>query len=78
MAGESKMAGDVPTYVYPAVADYATGILISGAISAALYTREKTGEGQRIDCTLLGTAIAMQTSQFTWIRAPSTTRTSHR
>lgn len=69
MAGEAKMSGDVPTYVYPAVADYATGILISGAISAALYAREKTGEGQRIDCTLLGTAIAMQTSQFTWIDA---------
>ncbi|MCA9829805.1 MAG: CoA transferase [Dehalococcoidia bacterium] len=69
MAGEAKMNGDVPTYVYPAVADYATGILISGAISAALYAREKTGEGQRIDCTLLATAIAMQTSQFTWIEA---------
>lgn len=69
MAGEAKMAGDVPTYVYPAVADYATGILIGGAISAALYARERTGEGQRIDCTLLGTAIAMQTSQFTWIDA---------
>jgi formyl-CoA transferase len=69
MAGEAKMQGDVPTYIYPAVADYATGILIAGAISAALYAREKSGEGQRIDCTLLGTAIAMQTSQFTWIDA---------
>jgi formyl-CoA transferase len=69
MAGEAKMQGDVPTYIYPAVADYATGILIAGAISAALYAREKTGEGQRIDCTLLGTALAMQTSQFTWIDA---------
>ncbi len=69
MAGEGKLQGAVPTFIYPAVADYATGIMISNAICAALYSREKTGEGQRIDCTLLGTAIALQTSQFTWIDA---------
>ena len=69
MAGESKMQGDVPTYIYPAVADYATGIQMANSICAALYSREKTGKGQRIECTLLGTAMAMQTSQFTWIDA---------
>ena len=69
MAGEAKMQGDVPTYVYPAVADYATGIQMANSICAALYYREKSGVGQKIDCTLMGTAIAMQTSQFTWIDA---------
>ena len=69
MAGEAKMSGDVPTYIYPAVADYATGIQMSNSICAALYARERTGKGQRIDCTLMGTAIAMQTSQFTFIDA---------
>lgn len=69
MAGEAKLEGDVPAYVYPAIADYATGIQMSNAICAALFAREKTGKGQRIDCTLMGTAIAMQTSQFTWIDA---------
>ena len=69
MAGEAKMDGDVPTYVYPAIADYATGIQMSNAICAALYFREKSGKGQRIDCTLMGTAVAMQTSQFTWLEA---------
>jgi formyl-CoA transferase len=69
MAGEAKLEGDVPTYVYPAVADYATGIQMSNAICAALYHREKTGKGQRIDCTLMGTAMAIQTSQFTWLDA---------
>ncbi len=69
MAGEAKMTGDVPTYIYPAVADYATGIQMANSICAALYSREKTGKGQRIDCTLMGTAMAMQTSQFTWIDA---------
>lgn len=69
MAGEAKLEGDVPAYVYPAIADYATGIQMSNAICAALFARETTGKGQRIDCTLMGTAIAMQTSQFTWIDA---------
>ena len=69
MAGEAKLEGDVPAYIYPAVADYSTGIQMSNSICAALYAREKTGRGQRIDCTLLGTALAMQTSQFTWIDA---------
>ena len=69
MAGESKMEGAVPTYVYPAIADYATGIQMANSVSAALYYREKSGKGQRIDCTLMGTAMAMQTSQFTWIDA---------
>lgn len=69
MAGEAKLEGDVPAYVYPAIADYATGIQMSNAICAALFARERTGKGQRIDCTLMGTAIAMQTSQFTWIDA---------
>ncbi len=69
MAGEAKMDGDVPTYVYPAIADYSTGIQMSNAICAALYFREKSGKGQRIDCTLMGTAMAMQTSQFTWFEA---------
>ena len=65
MAGEAKMQGEVPGFIYPAVADYATGIQMANSISAALYAREKTGKGQRIDSTLMGTAMAMQTSQFT-------------
>jgi formyl-CoA transferase len=69
MAGEAKMEGDVPTAAYPAPIDYATGIQMANSISAALYYREKTGKGQRIDCTLLGTSLAMQTSQFMFIDA---------
>jgi crotonobetainyl-CoA:carnitine CoA-transferase CaiB-like acyl-CoA transferase len=69
MAGEGKLQDGVPAYVYPAVADYATGIQMSNSICAALFARERSGRGQKIDCTLLGTALAMQTSQFTWIDA---------
>lgn len=69
MGGEAKMQGDVPTFVYPAIADFATGIQMANSICAALYYRERTGKGQRIDTTLLGTALAIQTSHFTWVDA---------
>jgi len=69
MAGEAKMQGDVPTFVPPAIADFATGIQMAGSVCAALYFRERTGKGQRIDTSLLGTSLAIQTSQFTWIDA---------
>lgn len=69
MAGEAKMEGEVPVAAYPAPIDYATGIQMANSINAALFHRERTGKGQRIECTLMGTALAMQTSQFTWIDA---------
>ncbi|HMO54876.1 MAG TPA: CoA transferase, partial [Tepidiformaceae bacterium] len=49
VAGEAKMQGDVPTFVYPAIADYSTGIQMTNSICAALYYREKSGKGQKID-----------------------------
>ncbi|NIM93469.1 MAG: CoA transferase [Anaerolineales bacterium] len=42
-----------------AIADLAAGIFASNAILAALYRRERTGEGQRIDISLLDSQIAL-------------------
>ena len=39
--------------------DMATGIAAHGAICAALYGRERTGRGQRIDLSLFATQIAL-------------------
>ncbi|MES1926058.1 CoA transferase [Salinisphaera sp. T31B1] len=41
-------------------ADYSAALLLFGGISAALYARERTGEGQRVDTSLLGGALALQ------------------
>jgi formyl-CoA transferase len=38
-------------------------------VCAALYVREKTGKGQRVDTTLLGTALGLQTSSFMEVAA---------
>jgi len=42
------------------VADYVTAIMLFGGIAAALYVREHTGRGQRVDASLLGGALAIQ------------------
>jgi crotonobetainyl-CoA:carnitine CoA-transferase CaiB-like acyl-CoA transferase len=48
----------------PAV-DYATGTMGAFALSAALFQRERTGRGQRIDLAMLDVAMLMQASQVT-------------
>jgi crotonobetainyl-CoA:carnitine CoA-transferase CaiB-like acyl-CoA transferase len=47
-----------PVKVGVAITDVATGISAQGAICAALYAREKSGRGQRIDLSLLETQVS--------------------
>jgi crotonobetainyl-CoA:carnitine CoA-transferase CaiB-like acyl-CoA transferase len=47
-----------PVKVGVAITDVCTGISAQGAICAALYARERTGVGQRIDLSLLETQVA--------------------
>ncbi len=47
-----------PVKVGVALTNVTTGISAQGAICAALYAREKTGNGQRIDVSLLETQVA--------------------
>jgi len=54
-------ADGVPTRAGVAIADIGTGIFASSAILAALFARERTGEGQLIDMSLLDSQVAMMT-----------------
>lgn len=47
------------------VIDYATGSMAAFAISSALFQRERTGEGQYIDCSMLDVALMMLASNIT-------------
>ena len=62
MAGEGKVSDrGHPLYIVSSpVADYATGLAIAWAASAALFHRERTGEGQLVQSSLLATALALQ------------------
>ena len=66
----------------PAI-DYATGTMGAYALSAALFQRERTGQGQRIDMAMLDVAMILMASHVTsYMRTgshpkPSGNRTGH-
>ena len=51
-----------PLPTRPAVNDFGTGMLSAFAVVAGLLHRDRTGEGQRIDTSLLGTAMSLGTA----------------
>ncbi|WP_309570355.1 CoA transferase [Deinococcus sp.] len=66
MGGMMSYNGDLggpPLRVGVAVADVFSGALITQAILAALYQREKTGVGVRVDVNLLESVISLGSSQ---------------
>lgn len=61
--GLLSVTGEQDGYPLPAgaaVADYVGAANLAMAVIAALYSREQTGKGQKIDTSLLGSQVAMQ------------------
>jgi crotonobetainyl-CoA:carnitine CoA-transferase CaiB-like acyl-CoA transferase len=52
-----------PRIVGPAFSDGLTGLTVAYAILAALFARERTGEGQRVDVSMLEATTAFMTSE---------------
>jgi crotonobetainyl-CoA:carnitine CoA-transferase CaiB-like acyl-CoA transferase len=55
-----------PQIVYGSVVDYYAASLIAYGVTAALYHRERTGEGQQLGVSLLGSSLSMQSGRFIW------------
>jgi crotonobetainyl-CoA:carnitine CoA-transferase CaiB-like acyl-CoA transferase len=53
----SRSENGRPVTVRPAYSDMATGLASTAAVLGALYHRQRTGEGQRVRTSLLGTAL---------------------
>lgn len=51
-----------PVQQRPGMGDQTTSLALTAAIGLALYERERSGKGQRVDCSLLHTAL--------WVEAP--------
>ncbi len=65
MAADAKTNDKgVPQAIAPAVADFATGLAICWGVCAALFARERTGKGQKVESLLIATALGMQTGSF--------------
>jgi formyl-CoA transferase len=56
--------GAAPQYVRIAVTDYYTAAIACQAVLAALFVRERTGQGQRVWTSLLHGVVALQSGNF--------------
>ena len=56
--------GDPPLYMTPGAADQLGATMLVQAITGALYWREKTGEGQRVEASLLGALVHLCAMPF--------------
>lgn len=57
-----------PQVVWGSVIDYYGASLLAMSVAAALFDRERTGRGQRIDASLLRAALTMQAGRMVWAR----------
>lgn len=67
--GKTDVTGNLVP-INPAVADMSTGYVIAWATCAGLFSRERTGRGQRIDTSLLATSMGLLTGSV--LRMPDT------
>jgi crotonobetainyl-CoA:carnitine CoA-transferase CaiB-like acyl-CoA transferase len=55
-----------PEIVYGSVVDFYAAALLAFGAAAALFQRERTGEGQYVSVSLMQAALAMQSQRFIW------------
>ncbi len=63
MAGQGGL-GQPPVFVTLPLASYGTAFLVAYGAAAALYAREISGVGQKVEVSLLSGALTMQSSAF--------------
>lgn len=60
MVTGGKMSNGLPTTGESPIADYMAAALLAFGVAAALFRRERTGRGGRVDTSLLQAALALQ------------------
>ena len=63
---KTGMPGDPPLIAGTFVADSSGALSLAGGVLAALFARERTGEGQRVDSSIYGTVIAIQSTEINY------------
>ncbi len=65
MAAEGKLADGTPQHVWSTpLIDVTSGFCLAWSVCAALFARERTGKGQRVEATLLGSTLALMGMRF--------------
>jgi crotonobetainyl-CoA:carnitine CoA-transferase CaiB-like acyl-CoA transferase len=64
LAAYGGRRGDPPTPAGSSIVDASTAILLAFSAMVALFHRERSGEGQRVDVSLFNTAIALQCQEL--------------
>lgn len=65
MATEGKVSDGAPVHVVSSpFVDTSAGLCLAWCVCAALFNRERTGRGQKVETTLLGLALAMLGMRF--------------
>ncbi|MGF7244098.1 crotonobetainyl-CoA:carnitine CoA-transferase CaiB-like acyl-CoA transferase [Pseudomonas oryzihabitans] len=66
MCAAQAKPGGPPEILYGSVVDFYAAALVAGAVSSALYERERSGLGQALEVSLLSSALAMQSTRLIW------------
>src|SRR3989442_11190291 len=70
-----RQGASEPRYAPMIIADRSVGQQVASAVSAALYHREKTGSGQRVDVPMFEHLLQL-CSATTWAATPSSRSTA--
>jgi len=63
---KNGMPADNPLPAGALIADQAGAFTMAGGVLAALFARERTGQGQRVDASIYGTMIAAQSFELNY------------
>jgi crotonobetainyl-CoA:carnitine CoA-transferase CaiB-like acyl-CoA transferase len=55
-----------PEVLYGSIVDYYASALVAGAVSSALFERERSGQGQFVGVSLLAAAMTLQSGRLIW------------
>lgn len=68
-SGLAHLSADGPIPLVDPVIDYTAALLMAWGVSTALFHRERTGNGQRLDVSLLQAALVLQNNHINHIDA---------
>ena len=68
LAAEGKIAGDLPMHISASpLIDITSGMILAWCVCGALYARERTGRGQKVETSMLAASMVLLGSRLTQV-----------